>query len=156
MAFSIQIFSFCKKGEVSEPELDRYAALIGHYASLTSVRLKSPVGSFANRSELMEAEAKIVGGRIPRKSFVVALSEEGKNPGSSISFASWLSKKQQQSQTLVFLLGGAYGLARSLKDTAHETLSLSPLTLSHGLAHLVLLEQIYRAFTILKGHPYHK
>jgi 23S rRNA (pseudouridine1915-N3)-methyltransferase len=120
------------------------------------VHLKSPSGSFANKNELMEAEAQIVRARIPAKSCIVALSEEGKSPGPSHSFARWLAVKQQQSRSLVFIIGGAYGIAPSLKQAAHEVISLSPLTLSHALAQLVLLEQIYRAFTILKGHPYHK
>jgi len=156
MSFSIQIFAFCKKGEISASEIGRYTKLIAPHAALTVTHLKSPAGSFGNKSELMEAEAKIVCSRIPGKSFVVALSEEGKSPGQSASFAQWLSKRQQQSIPLVFVVGGAFGIAQSLKQKAHEVMSLSPLTLSHSLAQVVLLEQIYRAFTILKGHPYHK
>jgi 23S rRNA (pseudouridine1915-N3)-methyltransferase len=156
MSFSVQIFAFCKKGEAPEAEVGRYIKLLRPYAEVTCMCLKSPGGSFANKNELMDAEAKIAMARIPGKSCLVALSEEGKGPGSSHSFAHWLSLKQQQSRPLVFVVGGAFGIAGSLKQAAHEVVSLSPLTLSHGLAQLVLLEQIYRAFTILKGHPYHK
>ena len=156
MSFSIHIVTFCKKEERADAGLERYAKLIGQYSPLTNVRLKVPGGRYANKSELMDAEAKIVLARIPLNSFVVALSEEGKSPGPSQSFARWLSAQQQRGHILVFVIGGAYGLADSFKRTAREVISLSPLTLSHSLAHMVLLEQIYRAFTILKGHPYHK
>lgn len=156
MSFSIQIVAFCKRGDLPEAEASRFIRLLKPYSETTCVHLKPPAGSFANKNELMEAEARIVLARIPGKSCLVALSEEGKSLGASHSFAGWLSGKQRQGRPLIFAIGGAYGIARSLKQTAQEVISLSPLTLSHGLAQLVLLEQIYRAFTILKGHPYHK
>ena len=156
MSFSVQIFAFCKKGEFPEEEIRRYCGLIRPYASVTCVPLKSPSGSYANKHDLMNAEAEIVSAKLPKDSIVLALSEDGKNPGDSRAFSQWLWKKQQQARILVFVIGGAYGLASSLKQRADEVISLSGLTLSHGIARLVLLEQIYRAFTILKGHPYHK
>ena len=156
MAFSIMVFAFCKKGEFPDEEISRYAGLIRPYASVTSVSLKSPSGSFLNKQELTEAEAKIVLAKLPEGATVVAVSEDGKNPGDSLAFAAWLCKKQREAKNCVFVIGGAYGLAPSLKKKAHELISLSTLTFSHGIARLVLLEQIYRAFTILKGHPYHK
>ncbi len=156
MSFSIMVFAFCKKGEFPEEEISRYAGLIRPYAPVTSVSLKSPSGSFANKHGLTEAEAKIVLAKLPENATVVALSEGGKNPGDSLTFARWLCKKQLEARNLVFVIGGAYGIAPSLKEKAHEVISLSPLTFSHGIARLVLLEQIYRAFTILRGHPYHK
>jgi 23S rRNA (pseudouridine1915-N3)-methyltransferase len=156
MSFSIFILAFCRKGEFPEEEISRYAGLIRPYASVTSIPLKSPPGSFANKQEQMEAEAKIVAAKLPKGATVVALSEDGKNPGDSRMFATWLGKKQREAKALVFVVGGANGIAPSLKQKAHEVISLSGLTFSHGIARLVLLEQIYRAFTILKGHPYHK
>jgi 23S rRNA (pseudouridine1915-N3)-methyltransferase len=156
MSFSIQIFAFCKKGEFPEEEIRRYCGLIRPFSSVHCVPLKSPSGSFANKQELMDAEAEIVSAKLPKGSIVVALSEDGKTPGNSRVFSQWLWKKQQQARTLVFVIGGAHGLAPSLKQGADEVISLSELTLSHGIARLVLLEQIYRAFTILRGHPYHK
>jgi 23S rRNA (pseudouridine1915-N3)-methyltransferase len=156
MSFSIQIFAFCKKGDMPVNEIDRFMKLIKPYASVTCVYLKSPAGFFANKRELVEAEAKTVFTKLPQNAHVVVLSEEGKSPGTSHSFAQWLSQKQRQGRCLVFVIGGAYGHALSLKQAAHEVISLSTMTLSHVLAQLVLFEQIYRAFTILKGHPYHK
>jgi 23S rRNA (pseudouridine1915-N3)-methyltransferase len=156
MSFSISIFAFCKRGELPEQEVLRYTKLIRPHAAVACVYLKSPAGSFANKNELLEAEARIVAEKLPKGAHVVALSEDGKNPGDSRMFAQWLSKKQLQAAGLVFVIGSAHGLSPSLKQTAHEVISLSGLTFSHCLAQLVLLEQIYRAFTILKGHPYHK
>jgi 23S rRNA (pseudouridine1915-N3)-methyltransferase len=156
MSFSIRIFAFCKKGEIPEEEIGRFIRLIRPYAQVIYTPLKSPQGAYANKHELMEAEAKIVMAKLPKGAVLVALSEDGRNPGDSRMFAQWLSKKQLTAANLVFVVGGAYGLSQSLKQAAHEVISLSGLTFSHVLAQLVLLEQVYRAFTILKGHPYHK
>jgi len=156
MPFYIQVLAFCKKGEGFEDDVLRYCKLCGPFASVSCLNLKSPHGDFANKKDLMEAEAKIALSKISHGSWVVVLSEDGKKHASSLDFSQWIAKKQAQARPLVFIIGGAYGCATSLKIAAKETLSLSGLTLSHGLAQLVLLEQVYRAFTILKGHPYHK
>ncbi len=156
MAFTIQVLAFCKKGEVSETDVMHYIKLCRPYADVACVYLKSPSGDFANKKDLMEAEARIVLAKIPKDAGVVVLSEDGKRYASSHDFSQWVAKKQAQAKPLIFIIGGAYGCAPSLKIAAKETLSLSGLTFSHALAQLVLLEQIYRAFTILKGHPYHK
>ena len=67
----------------------------------------------------------------------------------------WLSRREEASAPITFLIGGHLGLDPGLQAAAHEQLSLSRLTLTHELSRLLLLEQIYRAFTILKSHPYH-
>lgn len=84
---------------------------------------------------------------------LVALSEEGETLG-SIAWARRLS--ELASGRLVFVIGGAVGLDPDLKARARWTLSLSPMTFPHELARLLLLEQIYRAQSILQGGPYHK
>jgi 23S rRNA (pseudouridine1915-N3)-methyltransferase len=86
---------------------------------------------------------------------VVALDERGKTYRSE-EWARWLGRALEEREALVFLLGGAYGLADSVLKQAEKRLSLSPFTFGHELALLVLMEQLYRAFTILSGEPYHK
>ena len=86
----------------------------------------------------------------------VAMDENGRE-FSSTGFA----KKMRQwlvgsIQTVSFVIGGAYGLPRDFRRECTTTMSLSPMTFPHQLATLVLTEQVYRAFTILKGEPYHK
>ncbi|MCS6916592.1 MAG: 23S rRNA (pseudouridine(1915)-N(3))-methyltransferase RlmH [Chitinophagales bacterium] len=73
----------------------------------------------------------------------------------SEGLSSWLEKRLQEGRHLVFLIGGANGLEPELMKKAHWKLSLSPMTLPHHLARVVLAEQLYRAFTILNRHPYH-
>lgn len=83
----------------------------------------------------------------------IALTEEGKTY-SSREFAAFLG--QAPSHTLAFAIGSASGLSSACKDSAWRRLSLSPLTFPHELARLLLVEQLYRAKTILSGSGYHK
>ena len=68
----------------------------------------------------------------------------------------WLSERLREARPLVLLVGGPDGLSQACRDRADQAWSLSPLTLPHGLVRVVLAEQIYRAFSILRGEPYHK
>ena len=88
--------------------------------------------------------------------FRIVLDERGRTM-SSPEFATYLAARRDDGvKAAAFLLGGADGHAASLKTTAQLMLSLGPMTLPHGLARVVLVEQIYRAITILSGHPYHR
>jgi 23S rRNA (pseudouridine1915-N3)-methyltransferase len=88
--------------------------------------------------------------------YIIAMSEEGKNI-SSHAFAALLNDAQLNSQKeIAFLIGGAYGHSDLVKQKVNKVLSLGKMTLPHLMARLVLVEQIYRAQTILQNHPYHK
>ena len=92
--------------------------------------------------------------QIPAKAYVVALDPQGKEYTTE-AFAAWLAKREEEGRPLAFLIGGHLGLDEATVAGAHERLALSRLTLTHELSRLVLLEQLYRAKTILLGHPYH-
>ena len=118
-----------------------YIHRIGHYA---------PLETFSFRS-VEEAIQKL-----KRDDFLILLDERGKH-FDSVEFAKWIEEKQNRSaKTVIFLLGPAEGFSGEAKARADLLLSLSEMTLQHELALVVLMEQIYRAFTILKGEPYHK
>lgn len=86
---------------------------------------------------------------------LILLDERGKKY-SSTEFASFLSHQLMlPAQRLVFIIGGAFGVSEEVYKRKDEWLSLSKLTFSHQLTRVILLEQLYRAFTILKGEPYH-
>jgi 23S rRNA (pseudouridine1915-N3)-methyltransferase len=85
----------------------------------------------------------------------VLMDSRGKQM-SSEAFAAWLGKQRDTgSQQIVFAIGPASGWSEIARKRANLLLSLGPMTLAHALARLVMAEQIYRAFTILTGHPYH-
>jgi 23S rRNA (pseudouridine1915-N3)-methyltransferase len=86
----------------------------------------------------------------------IVLLDSGGKELSSEEFAGFLENHQNRNpQPLLFAIGGADGFSTGMRRTAYFVLSLGKMTLAHELARVVLLEQLYRAFTILKGHPYH-
>jgi 23S rRNA (pseudouridine1915-N3)-methyltransferase len=91
----------------------------------------------------------------PAGAFLVALTRTGR-VRTSEQFAEQVGRWRESPREVAVLIGGAWGLADALIAEADTTLSLSTMTLPHELARLVLLEQLYRAGTILRGEPYHK
>lgn len=91
---------------------------------------------------------------LPNDAWIVALDETGKTM-TSPAFASLLREKMDEGRTPVFLIGGSWGLDQSVCDRADLLLSFGKMTLPHGLARVVLLEQLYRAAMINAGRTYH-
>jgi 23S rRNA (pseudouridine1915-N3)-methyltransferase len=106
--------------------------------------------------EILNAEGEFLSRKISPKDYVVALDRAG-DPLDSEELARWLERLSRRAPGGVsFLIGGPLGLSKSLLDRAQKVLSLSRLTLTHEMSRLLLLEQLYRAMTILKGEKYHK
>lgn len=137
-------------GKTKEPAIqsltDEYLKRIGRYVPIEGVSLKD------------EAALKGLGGRGGRpytNHYIVVLDSRGKQM-SSEELARFLGDYQDRNPLpLVFAIGPANGFSDEMRESASLLLSLGKMTLAHELARVVLLEQIYRAFTILKGHPYH-
>lgn len=92
---------------------------------------------------------------IPKGSRVIALDERGKDQTTQ-QLATQLANWRQEGVDIAFLIGGADGLDTSIKENAQALWRLSSLTLPHAMARVLLVEQLYRAWTILQGHPYHR
>ncbi|MFI5302667.1 MAG: 23S rRNA (pseudouridine(1915)-N(3))-methyltransferase RlmH [Polyangiales bacterium] len=125
--------------------VDEYLKRLKHYASVEELELKD------------EAPAQVAAAMrkaIPDRARVVALTIDGR-PRSSEELAAFVETHAAQGAELAFVIGGADGIPPDVVAQAHDTLSLSRMTLPHRLARLVLCEQIYRAMTIRKGEPYH-
>jgi 23S rRNA (pseudouridine1915-N3)-methyltransferase len=103
----------------------------------------------------MAEEGAALSGRIPKGAFLIALDEQGKS-FSSTEFAKLLSDKRDQARDIAFIIGGPDGLAPSLRDSAAWKTAFGRQTWPHLLVRAMLAEQIYRAFAILAGHPYHR
>ncbi len=103
----------------------------------------------------MGDEAEHVLARIPKGAFLIALDEHGKSFASD-EFAKLLADKRDQARDVVFLIGGPDGLAPKLRDAAAWKTAFGRQTWPHMLVRAMLAEQIYRAFSILAGHPYHR
>lgn len=103
----------------------------------------------------LEKEAKKITASIPAQHLLCVLDEQGQSL-SSVGFAHWIDHLQQQGQSICFVIGSADGLDPTLKNQADKRLSVSPMTLPHLMVRVILMEQIYRAYSLLQGHPYHR
>ena len=100
-------------------------------------------------------EGEVVLKHINRTDYVVLLDERGLIY-SSIGFSDFIEQKMVQSVSrLVFVIGGPYGFSEAIYERADSQLSLSKMTFSHQMIRLFIIEQLYRAFTIIRGEPYH-
>lgn len=111
-------------------------------------------GSGETQRAMSEEGRKLLASTRP-DDYVVVLDERG-TARSSQALSRWLGERLQDGRDLVFLVGGADGFAPEVVQRANEKWSLSPLTLPHALVRVVFAEQLYRAVTLLDGHPYHR
>ena len=116
-----------------------------------------PHASYDTKQALVfkKLEADTILKKIHIDDWVIALHPTGKSH-STAEFSRLLSLWNQQYKTIVFLIGGPDGLCDSVLSRANEQLSLSSLTFPHTLAKIILVEQLYRAYTLLQNHPYHR
>ena len=137
-------------GKTKEPAIasltEEYLKRIGRYAQVDGVALR-------DEADLLTKFGKT--DKNGTKATLVLLDLRGKE-FSSAQFAKYLRDYQDRNPLpLVLAVGGADGFSDIARSAAHQEISLGKMTLAHELARVVLLEQVYRAFTILKGHPYH-
>lgn len=141
---------------LKEGEQD-YINRLTHYIPLRLNRIQ-PVKHMRSKSadQIRKEESDALLKKIRPDAYVVALDAAGKAL-SSEAFANQLSVWQNQGRKeIVFVIGGPLGIHASLLNHADRILSLSRMTFTHDMVRLILLEQIYRAFTILRGEQYHK
>jgi 23S rRNA (pseudouridine1915-N3)-methyltransferase len=133
-----------------------YMNRLGHYASVDWTEVKSvPVRKKTREESIKDQEGRSILGNISDREYVIALDRKGKmydSPG----LASQMQKIFMDQDRLALVIGGVLGLSEDVLKRAQATFSLSRLTFTHEMARLFLLEQLYRAFTILKSEKYHK
>jgi 23S rRNA (pseudouridine1915-N3)-methyltransferase len=112
-------------------------------------------GSSLSAEAAMEREAQRIEAALPAGCRVVALDEHGTRH-TTLSLAQEMARWRQDGRDVALLIGGADGLAPRLKQRAEALFRLSDLTLPHGLARVLLAEALYRAHSVLAGHPYHR
>jgi 23S rRNA (pseudouridine1915-N3)-methyltransferase len=136
------------------PAVEEYARRLGRYVKFALEEVPE-ARKAAGTPRARDEEGESLLDRIEDGERVVLLDERGKEPTSpelARRVAGWL----EGARDVTLVLGGSDGHGDAIRARAAETLSLSRLTLAHRLARVVLLEQLYRAFTILRGEPYHK
>ncbi len=134
--------------------IDYYSKLLGKYARAKLTVLRD-AGTRQSVPDGLALEAERIEAALDARALTVLMDHEGER-FSSEKLASFLVKTQARYSSVQFVIGGAYGLAKSLNQPGRQQLSLSPMTLPHELCQVVLLEQLYRALAINAGSAYHK
>jgi 23S rRNA (pseudouridine1915-N3)-methyltransferase len=136
--------------------IEEYRRRLVHYADFQIRELPElkKSGTWPEK-KVKEEEAKTILKSIDTRDFVVLLDERGQQLD-SLAFAGLLEKQQYGSfPAMLFVIGGPYGFAQEVYSRANIELSLSKMTFSHQLVRLIFMEQLYRAYTIMRGESYH-
>lgn len=136
--------------------IEEYSRRLSHYISF-ELQLVPDIKNTKNLSEALQKqkEAEALLKKLDPSDVVILLDEKGKTL-SSVAFSEFLQKKMNSGiKTLVFVIGGPYGFSPEMYERAAGKISLSAMTFSHQMIRLFFIEQVYRAFTIIKNEPYH-
>ena len=136
------------------PAVDEYVARLSRQLKFELVELPE-ARKHAGTPQARDEEAATILAKLDARERVVALDERGEEP-TSVELARRVGRWMTRGQDVALVIGGSDGLAPAVLERAEERLALSRMTLAHRLARLVLVEQLYRAMTIIRGEPYHK
>ncbi|MBN1755373.1 23S rRNA (pseudouridine(1915)-N(3))-methyltransferase RlmH [bacterium] len=146
-------------GKVQNPNASRmigeYLKRLSRFVTLEHIPVKGEKLGSVEDQVILHREGERIRGELKEGDYLIALTDNGKAL-STVDFKDFLNRTMIDQKRLVFIIGGPLGLEHKLINQSHFKLSLSRLTFPHELALVMLSEQIYRAFTIMSGHQYHK
>lgn len=133
-----------------------YEQRLKHYCKFTEIILLDVKnGSKLSKNELLDKEGKLILKKLNPNDEVILLDENGES-FSSLAFSNFLEKKMfYGTKSLVFIIGGAFGFSNEVYSMCNFKLSLSKMTYTHQMVRLIFKEQLYRAFTLIRGEKYH-
>jgi 23S rRNA (pseudouridine1915-N3)-methyltransferase len=137
---------------------EEYARRMPREAQVKLIEIKPEPRSESDArgaSRVMEAEGKRIGAALPKDALKIVLDEHGRTC-TTLELAERMGAWLMGGRDVAFVIGGADGLSPAIKSVADFTWSLTPLTLPHGLARVLVSEQLYRAHSVLRNHPYHR
>ena len=136
--------------------IDQYLKRLKHYVPVEMINTpRIRAGKTASPEHTKEQEGNLIIRHLTGSETAVLLDEHGKQMTSQ-AFSQYLLRYMNQGvKTLTFITGGAFGFSNAVHDRVKESIALSSMTFPHQLVRLIFLEQLYRAFTILKGESYH-
>lgn len=134
---------------------DDYGKRLRKRLPVTLVEITPGARSGGRAEQAMATEGQRLLAALKPGDHAVLLDERGAQRG-SLEQARWLGRRMQQGRDIAFLVGGPDGFAPQVRERADEAWSLSPLTLPHALVRVIWIEQMYRAVSVLDGHPYHR
>ena len=146
-------------GKTTDPRLasliEDYRQRLTHYVPFEWVVLPDMKNAKAlSEEQVKAAEGEMILRALTPSMDVVLLDEHGKEMR-SVEYADWIQKKMSSGRDLTLVIGGPYGFSPAVYERANGKLSISQMTFSHQMIRIMVIEQIYRAMTILRGEPYH-
>lgn len=136
--------------------LELYASRLSHYIPFSVDEIPELKNvSALSKDQIKEKEGELILKKVKAQDDVILLDEHGKEYR-SVEFAALLEEKiSRGGRDMVFVIGGAYGFSAAVYARANSKMSLSKMTFSHQMVRTIFTEQLYRAFTIMRGEPYH-
>ncbi|MFA6246851.1 MAG: 23S rRNA (pseudouridine(1915)-N(3))-methyltransferase RlmH [Mucilaginibacter sp.] len=136
--------------------IEKYVKRLKHYTKLEMTDIPELKNTKALTEEQQKnKEAELILKKITPQDHVILLDENGME-FTSVQFANYINKRSvSSSANLIFIVGGPYGFDQSVYQRANDKISLSRMTFSHQMVRLFFVEQLYRAYSIIKGEPYH-
>ena len=136
--------------------IEKYVKRLKHYTKLEMAEIPELKNTKALTEEQQKTrEAELILKKLTPQDYLILLDENG-TEFTSVQFANYINKRSvTSSANLVFVVGGPYGFDQLVYQRANDKISLSRMTFSHQMVRLFFTEQLYRAFTIIKGEPYH-
>ena len=131
---------------------ESFTSFMAQYLKRLNGYTKSEVLFFSEKNEIKLGKKVLA--HIKIGDFFIILDERGQCMN-TLDYAQFIREKTENYDSIIFLVGDAFGVPKSIVDHCHSFISLSKMTFPHLVARLILLEQTYRAFTILNNHPYH-
>ena len=142
-------FDYLKSGIVL------YEKRLKHYVPFETIVIPDVKNAPLSKNDLKTKEGELILNKIQKEDLLILLDENGKMM-TSIEFSSFIEKKQVDGvKRIVFQIGGAFGFSDAVYQRANMLLSFSKMTFSHQMIRLFFVEQLYRAYTIIKGEKYH-
>ncbi len=152
----IKIISIGNKLNKRESEaIDFYLKQLPKNIKVDFVDLKSQQNPNYSIKEVVKKESQLINSKISDKDFVIAWDSSGEQI-SSKAFSKLIFKNREINNNITFIIGGSFGLSSNILNRANQILSASLFTFPHKLFRLIIVEQIYRAHTIINNMPYHK
>jgi 23S rRNA (pseudouridine1915-N3)-methyltransferase len=142
------------RGPPFADDIAHYERLLRRHARVEITEVREAGAGSGRQTEARAKEGTALAAQLPADAYLCALDRQGEGLTSG-GLAAFVEERRQAGRDLCFVVGGAFGLDEALLSRADRRLSLGPLTLPHGLARVVLLEQLFRAHKILAREPYH-
>ncbi len=135
--------------------IEYYKKQLPRNVNINFINMKTNQNPKFSKSEILKKESEMILTKIIREEYIISWDSKGDQINSE-QFSNLIENYQRINKTICFIIGGSFGLSRKIKGLSNKVLSLSSMTFPHKIFKLLLVEQIYRAYSIINKTPYHK